>query len=66
MNRFVDGIEELGDLIDTEQHIGVENECDDNLTRSKRPTLEGCVECVGERIAARRVPDAGTVVPGRW
>jgi hypothetical protein len=40
MNRIVDGLEELGDLVDAEQRIGVESEADENLTGCERPAFE--------------------------
>ena len=40
MNRIVDGLEELGDLVDAEQRIGVESEADENLTGGERPAFE--------------------------
>lgn len=40
MNRVVDGIEELGDLVDAEQCISVEDKRDNDLARSERTALE--------------------------
>lgn len=40
MSCVLDDIEELGDLMDTKQRIGIENERDDNLTRSGHSTGE--------------------------
>ena len=64
MNRIIDGLEELGDLVDTKQRIGVENEGDENLTGCERPAFEGCVAGVGERISAVGAPQPETAVPG--
>jgi hypothetical protein len=41
----VDGVEELRDLVDAEERVGVEDKRDDNLVRSERATFEGSVAC---------------------
>jgi hypothetical protein len=64
MNRIVDGLEELGDLVDAKQRISVEDEGDEDLTGCERPAFEGCVAGVCERISAVGTPQPGTAVPG--
>ena len=60
MNRIVDGLEELCDLVDAKQRIGVENEGDDDLTGCERSAFERCVAGVGERLLAVSTPQPGT------
>ena len=64
VNCVIDRVEELGNLVNAEKCVSIENERDNNLARSERAPLEGCVPSVGEGIAAGATPDAGTVVPG--
>ena len=64
MNRVVDRIEQLDDLVNAEKGVSVEDERDDDLTGSEPPAFEGCVASVGEDVAAVGTPDPGTAVPG--
>jgi len=61
-NSGIDCVEELGDLIDAEQCIGVEDERDIDLARTGRPASKERVPCVAEGTAARRTPDAKKIV----
>ena len=55
MNRIVDGLKELGDLVDVKQRISVEGEGEENLTRFERQAFEECV-LGGKRISAVGAP----------
>ena len=64
VNGIIDGVEQLSDLVDAEERVGVEDERDNDLARSERASFEGSVARVGEHVPAVGTPDAGTGVPG--
>lgn len=64
MDGVVDGVEELSDLVDAKERVGVEDERDDDLAGSESAAFEGRVVRVDEDVLTVRTPDAGTVVPG--
>jgi hypothetical protein len=64
MDRVVDSLEELSDLVNAEKRVGVENERNDDLTRGESAAFEGGVASVAEDVAAVGTPDPGTGVPG--
>ncbi|GAA0467381.1 hypothetical protein GCM10008985_25430 [Halococcus dombrowskii] len=53
----------MGDLVDAEQGISVENEDEKELTGCKTGVCERRVSGVYEAIAAVTTPDSGTAVP---
>ena len=63
VDRVVAVIEQLGDLVDAEQSIGVENEDEQEFTRSEDAVCKRRISGVREAIAAVAAPDSGTVVP---
>ena len=64
VSGIVDGVEQLSDLVDAEERVGVEDERDTDLAGSERTSFEGSVTRVREDIAAVGTPNAGTAVPG--
>jgi len=64
MNRVVDGVEQLGNLVDAEERIGVEDERDNDFAGGKSAAFEGSVAGVSEDVSRVGTPDSGTVVPG--
>jgi len=64
VDGIVDGFEQLGELVDAKECVGVEDEGEDDLTRGESAAFEGSVAGVGEDIPAVGTPDPGTAVPG--
>ena len=64
VSGIVDGVEQLSDLVDAEERVGVEDERDTDLAGSERTSFEGSVTRVPEDIVAVGTPKAGTAVPG--
>jgi len=64
VNGIVNRLEELSNLVDAEQHICVEYEGNDNLSRRECSSFKRRVTSVCESIATFRTPQPGTFVPG--
>lgn len=64
LNRVVDRFGQLGDLVDAEKCVGVEDERNDDLAGSKHVAFEGCIAGVGGDVAAVDTPDPRTIIPG--
>lgn len=64
VNRIVDRFEELGNLVDAEKYVDIEDERNDDFARRERAVFEGRVAGVGEDVAAVGTSDPGTAVPG--
>jgi hypothetical protein len=64
VNGVVDGVKELGNLVDAEERVGLEDERNNELAGSERAAFEGSVARVREYVPAVSSPDGGTGVPG--
>lgn len=64
VDGIVDGFEQLCDLVDAEERVGVEDERNDDFAGRERAALEGGVAHVREHVPEVGTPDAGTTVPG--
>ena len=63
MDRVVARIDQLGDLVNAEQRIGVENEDEQEFTGRELTVCERSVPGVCKAVAAVTTSDSGTVVP---
>jgi hypothetical protein len=63
VDRVVAGLEQLGDLVDAEQGIGIEDEYEEEFTGGETAVCERRVPSICEAVAAVATPDSGTVVP---
>ena len=63
VDRVVARIDQLGDLVNVEQRIGVENEDEQEFTGRELTVCERGVPGVCKAVAAVTTPDSGTVVP---
>jgi len=66
MNRVVDRFEQLGDLVDAEECVGVEDDRNGNLATSERATFEERVAGIGEDTAAVGDQTRGLLSPTGW
>ena len=63
VDRVVAGLEQLSDLVDAEQGIGVEDEDKEEFSGRETGVCERRVSGVCEAVAAVTTPDSGTAVP---
>ena len=62
MGRVVAGLEQLSDLVDAEEGIGVEDEDEEEFTGRETGVCERRVSGVCEAVAAVTTPDSWTIV----
>ena len=60
VDRIVAGLEQLSDLVDAEEGIGVEDEDEEEFTGRETGVCERRVSGVCEAVAAIATPDSGT------
>jgi hypothetical protein len=63
-NGVLDGVKELGGLVNAEERVGVKDERDNDLAGSERAAFEESVARVRVYKPSVSTPDAGTGVPG--